>query len=272
MRPDVAAAAPMTAASCRWTSANERVHTRRSRAIAAVTNPALAARVAARLAAVAERVRRAADLAGRDPATVTVLAVTKGQPLRAVEAALAAGLKDIGESRVQEAQAKRSALTAGDARWHMVGHLQRNKARAAAAIFDSVHSIDSVALAGALARHRSDAGSPVRVFIEVELTGLPGRTGVAPADAGPLLDAALDLAALDVAGLMTVAPPGSPDAAAACFGRLRVLRDQLRESRGTSLADLSMGMSDDFEVAVAHGATVIRLGRALFGERTDPQP
>ena len=107
----------------------------------------------------------------------------------------------------------------------------------------------------------------LRAFIEVELTGLPGRTGVEPAQAAALLDAVCDLAELEVVGLMTVAPPGPPEVAGDCFARLRSLRDDLRDSHGVPLDELSMGMSDDFEVAITHGATVIRLGRALFGDR-----
>jgi PLP dependent protein len=235
-----------------------------------MTGYAAAAQVAERLAMARERIRVAAELAGRDPAAVRIVAVTKGHAVGAIEAALAARLHDIGESRVQEAEAKRSAVTDTAVRWHMIGHLQRNKARAAAALFDSVHSLDSVALADALARARRPGPSPLEVFIEVELTGLPGRSGVEPADAAALLDAALGLDTLRVVGLMTVAAPGPAEAAAGCFRRLRVLRDRLRDSRGGGLPELSMGMSDDFEAAVAEGATMVRLGRVLFGDR--PQP
>jgi pyridoxal phosphate enzyme (YggS family) len=232
-----------------------------------VTSPADANLLAERLVAVRERVRRAARAAGRDPEAVRLLAVTKGHPAGAIEAAVSLGLRDIGESRVQEATAKRAAITAPGLSWHMVGHVQRNKARAAAALFDTVHSVDSAALAGDLARHRDARMARLRAFIEVELTGLPGRTGVEPAEAAALLDAVRDLAELEVVGLMTVAPPGPPEVAGDCFARLRSLRDDLRGSHGVPLDELSMGMSDDFEVAITHGATVIRLGRALFGDR-----
>jgi pyridoxal phosphate enzyme (YggS family) len=228
------------------------------------TEPSAATLVAERLESVRARVRRAADAAGRDPASVLLLAVTKGHTVDVVETAISLGLCDIGESRVQEAQAKKSAFAGGTVRWHMVGHVQRNKARAAASLFDIVHSLDSVELAWALARHR-DGSTPLRAFIEVELTGIPGRTGVAPGDAPALLDEVYKLPTLDAVGLMTVAPPGGPDVAADCFTRLRGLRDTLRERSGVTLNGLSMGMSDDFEVAIAQGATVIRLGRVLFG-------
>jgi pyridoxal phosphate enzyme (YggS family) len=223
--------------------------------------------LAERLTSVRERIGRAARRAGRDPAGVRLLAVTKGQGPDTVEAALALGLHDIGESRVQEAQAKQAAVTSAGARWHMVGHVQRNKARSAASLFDTVHSLDSAALATALAAARPDGTAPLGVFIEVELTGIPGRSGVAPDQAPALLAEVRRLPALRALGLMTIAPPGSATAAAACFARLRALRDRLRDDSGVVLEELSMGMSDDFEVAIAEGATVLRLGRVLFGER-----
>ncbi|WP_337314022.1 YggS family pyridoxal phosphate-dependent enzyme [Candidatus Aeolococcus gillhamiae] len=224
-----------------------------------------AAEVAERLEKVRDRVRRAAAAAGRDPAGIRLLAVTKGHSVDAVATAASLGLRDIGESRVQEAQGKRSAFAGGDVTWHMIGHLQRNKARAAATLFDVVHSVDGIALAAALARHRTGAPTPLRVFVEVELTGIAGRTGATPDETPALLDELCALAELEVAGLMTIAPPGAPELADDCFARLRDLRDALRDRQGMTLDGLSMGMSDDFEIAIAHGATVIRLGRVLFG-------
>jgi pyridoxal phosphate enzyme (YggS family) len=232
-----------------------------------VSSLAAADLLAERLASIRERVGRAAQKAGRDPAAIRLLAVTKGHPPAAVEAVVALGLRDIGESRVQEAAAKRAAVAAPGVSWHMIGHLQRNKARTAATLFDTVHSLDSAALAAELARHRDPGAPPLRVLIEVELTGLPRRSGVVPAQAGALLDAVRDLAALELVGLMTIAPPGGHDLAALHFSRLRDLRDSLRESHGLALDELSMGMSADFEVAIAEGATIIRLGRVLFGGR-----
>jgi pyridoxal phosphate enzyme (YggS family) len=223
--------------------------------------------LAERLASIRGRMARAAEAAGRDPGAIRLLAVTKGHPPGAVEAAVALGLRDIGESRVQEASAKRATVDAPGVSWHMVGHLQRNKARAAAALFDTVHSVDSAALAGELARHRHPDAPRLHVFIEVELTGLPRRTGVEPAQAGGLLDAVRDVAGLELVGLMTIAPPGAPDVAGRHFARLRDLRDTLRESHGMALDELSMGMSADFEIAIAQGATIVRVGRALFGHR-----
>jgi pyridoxal phosphate enzyme (YggS family) len=236
----------------------------------AVSGPFAAGLLADRLAALHGRMREAAEDASRDPSSVRLLAVTKGQPVGAIEAALSLGLFDIGESRVQEAQAKHAALAAAPARWHMVGHLQRNKARAAAALFDVVQSVDSAATAAALDRHRPPDTPALHVLIEVELTGLPSRSGVAPTDASPLLGELITLKNLEPVGLMTIAPPGSPAAAAECFARLRVLRDQLRDRHAIPLPELSMGMSDDFEIAIANGATLIRIGTALFGERPPP--
>jgi pyridoxal phosphate enzyme (YggS family) len=211
----------------------------------------------------------AARAAGRDPASVRLVAVTKGHPAGAIEAAAALGLRDIGESRVQEAQAKSQAIGRRGLDWHMIGHLQRNKAKAAALLFDTVHSIDSAPLAADLARHRDLlGGSHLRVLIEVELSGLPGRAGVVPAEAGALVAAVRHHGTLDLVGLMTIAPPGPPEEVERCFSTLRVLRDSIRASHGMALDELSMGMSDDFEIAIAQGATIIRLGRVLFGDRT----
>jgi pyridoxal phosphate enzyme (YggS family) len=231
-----------------------------------------AQQLASRLQQVRGRVRHAAERAGRDPATVRVVAVTKGHSAAAIVAALGAGVSDIAESRVQEAEAKRAELGDRAVTWHMVGHVQRNKARAAAAIFDVVHSIDSAQLATAVDRHRGGAAPRVRVLIEVDLTAIQGRSGV-PADAASaLLSALRELPRLETVGLMTIAPPGSPDAARDCFARLRGLRDRLCDDQGFPLPELSMGMSDDFEIAVAEGSTMVRLGRVLFGDRTGPQP
>ncbi len=222
--------------------------------------------VAQRLESVRNRVARAAERAGRDPASVLLLAVTKGHPVAAVTIAAQLGLHDIGESRVQEAQTKRASYAGELLSWHMVGHLQRNKARVAAGLFDTVHSVDSAALASSLARHRAGGADPLRVFVEVDLSGIPGRSGVSPEDAPDLVTEVCGLPELELLGLMTIAPPGPPEVAAACFARLSGLRGTIAESHGVSMPGLSMGMSGDFEVAIAHGATVVRLGRVLFSE------
>jgi pyridoxal phosphate enzyme (YggS family) len=223
--------------------------------------------VAKRLESIRARVTRAAEDAGRDPESVRVLAVTKGHTVDAVNIAAQLGLRDIGESRVQEAQAKSAAYDGAAVSWHMIGHLQRNKARVAASLFHTVHSVDGVALATALARHRAPEAAPLRVYVEVELTGITGRSGVSPPDARRLLAELRTLPRLEVDGLMTIAPPGPPEAAADCFSRLRDLGATLADREGIDLPGLSMGMSGDFEIAIANGATVIRLGRVLFGDQ-----
>lgn len=228
--------------------------------------------LASRLRQVRLRVRDAAERSGRDPADVRVVAVTKGHASVAIDLALQAGVRDIGESRVQEAEAKRSELVDRAATWHMIGHVQRNKARAAAAVFDVVHSVDSAQLATALDRHRAAAAARLPVLIEVDLTGLPGRTGVPGEAASVLLTEVARLPRLEPVGLMTIAPPGPAAAARDCFARLRALRDRLRHEQAITLHELSMGMSDDFEIAVAEGSTMVRLGRVLFGERGGPRP
>jgi pyridoxal phosphate enzyme (YggS family) len=222
--------------------------------------------VAERLESIRTRVTNAADAAGREASSIRVLAVTKGHSVDAVTIAAQLGLRDIGESRVQEAQAKSAAYEGAAVSWHMVGHVQRNKARAAAVLFDTVHSVDSAALATALARHRAAVPAPLRVFVEVELSGIAGRSGVSAQDAPALIAELRSLPELQLEGLMTIAPPGPPELAARCFSRLRDLRAAVADSRGIALPGLSMGMSGDFEIAIAHGATVIRLGRVLFGD------
>jgi pyridoxal phosphate enzyme (YggS family) len=222
--------------------------------------------VAQRLESVRARVARAAEEAGRDPLSVRLLAVTKGHPVEAVSIAARLRLTDVGESRVQEAQAKSAAYAGQAVRWHMVGHLQRNKARAAAALFDTVHSVDTVALAAALARQRAGSAAPLRVYVEVDLSGIPGRSGVSAQATPQLVTEVSALPELELEGLMTIAPPGPREVAASCFSRLRALRDEVAGRHGVALPGLSMGMSGDFELAIAHGATVIRLGRVLFSE------
>ena len=225
--------------------------------------------VAARLAGARERIEVAADRSGRSADAVTVIAVTKGQPQTSITAALAAGLRDVGESRIQEARAKRDALN-GDAaalHWHLIGHLQHNKAKLGASLFDVVQSVDSARIASGLAAHRT-AAAPLPVLLEVDLTGLHGRTGVAVTDVDAMIAAVAALPQLRLLGLMTIAAPGSEGAARAAFAGLRALRDTLRSRHGVALDELSMGMSDDFEVAVEEGATMVRLGRLLFGERS----
>jgi hypothetical protein len=197
---------------------------------------------------------------------VRIVAVTKGHPADAVRAALRAGLADVGENRVQEALAKQAEV-AEAVRWHLIGHLQTNKARSVAGRFAMVHSVDSVRVAEALAAAAASQGVPVPVLVQVNVGGEAQKSGCAPDEAAALVERAGALAGLELAGLMTMAPFTSDEAAQRrVFGDLRRLRDALR-APGRPLPALSMGMSGDFRAAVAEGATVLRLGTVLFGER-----
>ena len=222
--------------------------------------------LAARLAAVREEVGAAARRAGRDVARVGIVAVTKTLPPAAVRAALGAGLADVGENYVQEARAKRDALGAGGT-WHLIGGLQRNKVRLAVATFDHVQTVDSAAVARALAEEAARAGRRLAVSIQVNAAADPRKRGLSPDDAPALAEAILGLPELRLEGLMTIGPQGPAEQTRSCFRLLRELRDDLGKRLGVELPHLCMGMSDDFPVAVEEGATLLRLGRALFGDR-----
>ncbi len=219
------------------------------------------------LAAVRARIAAAAARAGRSAAAVRLVAVTKGHPLERSREAAAAGLLDQGESRVQEALAKQAAWPGAPVRWHLIGHLQRNKARQAVGRFALSHSLDSSRLADALEAAAAAAGLVQEVQVEVNVAREPQKSGALPEDAAALVAHAAGLPHLAVRGLMTLAPYGAAVAEQhRVFRELRELRDRLAPSSG-ELAELSMGMSDDFEAAVEEGATMIRLGTILFGER-----
>ncbi len=233
-----------------------------------------------RLRALEARIAAAARRAGRDPGSVRLIAVSKLQPVEVLAAALLAGLRRFGENYVQEAVAKQAALAghpdpavraaAADAEWHLVGALQRNKARVAAERFALVHSLDRLELVEALGRRGQQVGRPVPVLVQVNVSGEATKAGVEPAALRPLVEAAAAHPGLDLRGLMAIpAPAPSPEAARPAFARLRALRDGLVAAGlpAARLAELSMGMSDDFEVAVEEGATLVRIGTALFGPR-----
>ncbi|HEY6379866.1 MAG TPA: YggS family pyridoxal phosphate-dependent enzyme [Candidatus Dormibacteraeota bacterium] len=223
--------------------------------------------IEAALATVRARIAAATERAGRDQGAVRLVAVTKTVTVARIAEALACGVTDIGENRVQEAAAKHAEL--GDAaRWHLLGHLQTNKAGRASSIFDIVHSIDGERVAAALATRRPGDLGDLDVLLEVELTGLPNHTGFREAELEAGLAAVAAIPRLRVRGLMTMAPP-DPDLehARSTFARLSSLRDALQQRTGRALPELSMGMSDDYWVAVEEGATLVRLGRALFGAR-----
>ena len=209
------------------------------------------------------RIARAAARVGRDPGSVRLVGVTKGQAPAVVALAVAAGLRELGENRVQEALPKIAAVSG--VVWHMIGQLQRNKAPAVVGRFALVHGLDRAELAESLGRAADRAGACQEVLIQVGLTGRLGQGGVVPAEAAALLRRTLQIASLRPVGLMTIAPPvQDPEEARPVFAALRALRDLLQERAGLPLPELSMGMSGDFEVAVEEGATMVRVGRAIF--------
>lgn len=221
-----------------------------------------------RLSAVRSRIAAAAERSGRDPAAVLLVAATKTVDPARVAELVALGVRDLGENRVQEAAAKAPGLSGQGLRWHLIGHLQTNKANRAAPLFDVVHSIDSARVAEALSDRRPDGLAPLDALVEVELTGIAGHTGVPPGQVEALARAVLAQPRLRLRGLMTMAPPvDDAQRARPTFARLRTLRDDLQQRLGAALPELSMGMSNDYEAAVEEGATIVRIGRALFGER-----
>lgn len=210
---------------------------------------------------VERRIAQAAHRAGRSPAEITIVAVTKEVVPQAIEAALKAGIRHIGENRVQEAKEKMRLLSASGLHptWHMVGHLQRNKVKTAVEIFDIIHSIDSLRLAQEVSQR---AQKTLPVLLQVNISGEGTKGGFSVAQLPQALDEVARLPRLEVKGLMTIAPlAADAEEVRPIFRRLRELRDRLR------LEHLSMGMSDDLEVAVEEGATMLRIGRAIFRKR-----
>jgi len=216
------------------------------------------------------RIDAAARSAGRDPSSVTLIAVSKTFPIEAVREAWQAGQRDFGENRVQEALQKIATSTDLSIRWHLVGHLQANKARKAAPAFASIQSVDSLELLQKLDRAAAEAGHGPDLLIQVDLAGEASKHGAPPAEVPRLLEAAAACRAARVVGLMTLPPvPESPDDARPWFRQLRDLRDGWRAAGvpAAMLRELSMGMSGDFEVAIQEGATMVRVGTAIFGGR-----
>jgi len=224
--------------------------------------------VADRFGAVMDRIETAAAVARRDPQTITLITVSKTHPADVVDAVVSAGAKDLGENRVQEANAKKPAVR--DARWHLIGPLQRNKAKLALETFDVIHTIDRLEIADRLQflldQHWRDR--VVDVLLEINVGNEPQKAGVAPDGARELLDAVRRLGGLAVRGLMAIPPFGAEaEASRPFFIALRELRDRLQDETGHPLPELSMGMSHDYEIAVAEGATMVRVGTAIFGPR-----
>jgi PLP dependent protein len=219
------------------------------------------------LRAIQQRIEAACARAGRDPASVTLVAVTKGQPPEVVCAAAALGLCLFGESKVQEAKAKIPACP-GKLRWHMVGHLQTNKCREAVGLFEMVQSVDSLHLAEELNQRAEQASKTLPVLLEVNAVGEASKFGYRPEQLLADLDRINALPRLELHGLMTVPPwTPDPDALRPIFRQMRELKERCEQVLGAPLPHLSMGMTGDFEVAIEEGATMVRIGTALFGER-----
>jgi pyridoxal phosphate enzyme (YggS family) len=228
-----------------------------------------AAGVAHRVDELRSRIEAAATRAGRDPRAVTLVGASKQQPPELVAAAFAAGVTVFGESRVQEALAK-IPLSPPGIEWHFIGPLQTNKARAAVTTFAAIHSVDRLRLAEALDHEAASAGRAIPCFLEVNVAGEPTKHGFAPADLPRALERLAELRALEVVGLMAVPPAGdTPEQSRPWFRALAELRDRVAREPGFGLFRglLSIGMSDDFEIAVEEGATHVRIGSALFGQR-----
>jgi hypothetical protein len=229
--------------------------------------------VAENLARIRERIEMAARRAGRRAEEITLIGVSKTHPAEAIRAAYAGGLRDFGENRVQEWEGKRGGLGDLDAKWHLIGHLQSNKAARAAGLFHFVDSVDDFGLAQRLDRARGDAGGvKLRVLLEVRVAEEETKNGVGVTNLPELAVKVTTLPALQLGGLMCI-PPFLEDAAQVrpYFRKLRELRDQLEKRTGLPLPVLSMGMSHDFEVAIEEGATEVRVGTALFGPRPAPK-
>jgi pyridoxal phosphate enzyme (YggS family) len=227
--------------------------------------------IEASLASVRQRIAEAAKRAGRDASEITLVAVTKTVPVERIIEAYRLGLRDFGENRVQEADDKLADPRLGrlpDVRWHLVGTLQRNKARRAAQLFDVIHSIDSLALAAALSRRCVQLGRTMPILLEVNVSSEATKHGFVPSTVIGATEHIAALPGLRLEGLMTMAPiVADPGQARPVFRQLHELRSELRRCLPTlPLAHLSMGMTDDFEVAVEEGATIVRIGRAIFGE------
>jgi len=226
--------------------------------------------IADRLAGIRSRIDAAARSAGRDPSSVRLVAVSKTFPIDAVRAAYDAGQRDFGENRVQEALQKIAGSTDLSIRWHLLGHLQTNKARKAAPAFAMIQSVDGVELLEKLDRGAEESGRAPELLIQVDLAGEATKHGVPPGEVPRLFDAAAACRAARVVGLMTLPPvPERPEDARPWFRRLRELRDEWQAGGVPEgmLRELSMGMSGDFDVAVQEGATMVRVGTAIFGSR-----
>lgn len=226
-----------------------------------------------RLEWVRGRMAEAAQRAGRDPAAIRLIGASKTVAVETILEAMRWGLRDLGENRVQEAEAKIDRVLAASEldrpAWHLIGPLQSNKAARAARRFDRVHSVDRPEIARALSRHAGEAARRLPVLIEVNVSGERSKFGVAPADLERLAEQVAALPSLELDGLMTLGPTPAPGTdPRAAFAQLREWRDRAERATGRRLPELSMGMSGDFETAIEEGSTMVRVGTALFGSRT----
>jgi len=228
--------------------------------------------LAANLETLHQRIRTACGRAGRNPDSVTLLAVTKTQPPEVVQAAAKLGLILFGENKVQEAKAK-MPLCPGNLRWHMIGHLQSNKCRDAVQLFQMIQGVDSLSLAQEINKRAAEVAKTMPVLLEVKLAGEASKFGYRPGQLLAELKEINSLPRIEIQGLMTV-PPWAPDAenSRAYFRRLRELKTECEQLLGAPLPHLSMGMSGDFEIAIEEGATMVRIGTELFGPRTKARP
>ena len=222
--------------------------------------------LSSRLAKLQDAMAAAAQKAGRNPAEIVLLAVSKTQPVEVIQEALRAGITLLGENKVQEARGKIEALGRGV--WHLIGHLQSNKAKEAVRLFDSIDSVDRADLAGEI-NHRAEAPGKIQnVLLQVNIAGESTKFGCAPDAARALAEAMNALPRLSLRGLMAIAPYSpEPEKSRPHFAGLRRLRDKIEADTGLRLPVLSMGMSGDFAVAIEEGSTCVRIGTALFGER-----
>lgn len=224
-----------------------------------------------RIEQVRRRIAEAAGRSGRDPNDVQLVAVTKSVAVSQIREALDAGLKVFGENRIQEAKGKVALLSSPSIQWHLVGHLQTNKSKLAVELFELIHSLDSVKLAASMDRHGAALRKQVRALIEVNLEGESDKSGLHESELLPLLQACRAYAHLTIEGLMAIPPfHRNPQDVRPYFRRLRLLRDRAADTHPDfRLRHLSMGMSNDFEVAIEEGATLVRLGTAIFGNRVE---
>jgi pyridoxal phosphate enzyme (YggS family) len=223
-----------------------------------------------RLARVRERIARAAERANRRAEDITLITVSKTFDPSTVQQAVDAGALDLGENRVQEAAGKVGLVGADNLRWHLIGHLQSNKARQAVSIFDVIHTIDSPELARRLDRVAGEEGRRPRVLVQVDLAHEPTKSGADEAEVPAIVEALDSASNLEFCGLMTLPPFfDSPEQARSYFRKLREMLESLNRNRAADrkLTEMSMGMSNDFEVAIEEGATMVRVGTAIFGSR-----